>query len=374
MKILFWTPYFWPKLGGLEVLATRLLPALRQRGHECVVVTSCDELESRERISAFAIDVHRFPFAEALARRDPSAVGHLRERLAALKRAFGPDVVHLHSAGPVAFFHLTTAHSSPCPMLLSLHTPLADERPGEDTVFVRAVRAASWVTAVSRAMLADVARAVPSVEGRSCVIHNGVPAPAVSPAPLSFAPPQVLYVGRLAEEKGVDLLLDAFAAVRARFPDARLAVAGDGPCRPSLEEQRATLGLRDVVTFLGWVDPEGTFELMNGATIIAVPSRYREPFALVAIEAGHMGRPVVAARTGGLEETVADGETGLLVEPGNGAALAAALCRLLEDRPAAVRMGEAARRRAAAEFGLEACADAYSTLYHRLAGAWPRDR
>ena len=92
-------------------------------------------------------------------------------------------------------------------------------------------------------------------------------APAVSPAPLSFEPPQVLYVGRLAEEKGVDVLLNAFAAVRARFPDARLAVAGDGPSRRSLEAQRATLGLRDAVTFLGWVDPEGAFELMNGATI-----------------------------------------------------------------------------------------------------------
>jgi glycogen(starch) synthase len=107
--------------------------------------------------------------------------------------------------------------------------------------------------------------------------------------------------------------------------------------------------------------------VINTATLMIVPSRYREPFALVAVEAAQMARPVVATRTGGLEETVAHGESGLLVEHESPGALADAIAFLFDHPVAAARLGSAGRRRAAELFGLERCVDAYERLYRRLA-------
>ncbi len=108
-------------------------------------------------------------------------------------------------------------------------------------------------------------------------------------------------------------------------------------------------------------------ELMNSATLVVMPSRCDEPFGLVAVEAALMARPVVASCVGGLAEVVADGETGLLVDKEDPAALARAVAHLLEDPGTAERMGQAARRRAQELFGLDGVVDAYAGLYRRLA-------
>jgi glycogen(starch) synthase len=98
-----------------------------------------------------------------------------------------------------------------------------------------------------------------------------------------------------------------------------------------------------------------------------MPSRWEEPFGLVAVEAALMARPVVASRVGGLAEVVADGETGLLVDKEDPAALARAVTHLLKNPATAERMGQAARRRARELFGFERQVDAYDGLYQRLA-------
>ncbi len=98
-----------------------------------------------------------------------------------------------------------------------------------------------------------------------------------------------------------------------------------------------------------------------------MPSRWEEPFGLVAVEAALMARPVVASRVGGLAEVVADGETGLLVDKEDPAALARAVTHLLKNPATAERMGQAARRRARELFGFDRQVDAYDGLYQRLA-------
>ena len=176
-----------------------------------------------------------------------------------------------------------------------------------------------------------------------------------------------MCLGRVVRDKGFDLALAAFAELAPRFPKARLVVAGDGPARPELEAQAQALGVADAVEFPGWVAPERVSELMNSATLVVMPSRWDEPFGLVAVEAALMARPVVASRVGGLAEAVADGETGLLVDKEDPAALARAVAHLLEDPGKAERMGQAARRRARELFGFERQVDAYDGLYQRLA-------
>lgn len=100
---------------------------------------------------------------------------------------------------------------------------------------------------------------------------------------------------------------------------------------------------------------------MADSDIVIVPSRYEEPFGLVALEAAWAGRAVVASDVGGLREVVERNVSGLLVPPEDPAALAAATCRLLDDPAARARMGAAARLRAETEFGFEAMVDAYET-------------
>jgi glycosyltransferase involved in cell wall biosynthesis len=136
----------------------------------------------------------------------------------------------------------------------------------------------------------------------------------------------LLFVGRLVSVKGADLAIEAVRRLREEGAETTLTVCGDGPDRFELEKQVRDAGLQNVVTFEGWTSPEELAVHYRQAEALLVPSRY-EPFGIVALEAIASGSPVVAAQTGGLPEAV--GECGLLVPPGDPAALADAVERVL---------------------------------------------
>ena len=161
-------------------------------------------------------------------------------------------------------------------------------------------------------------------------------------------PPEVLYAGRLSREKGVLELLEA-----AR--DLNLVVAGDGPLRERVPMAR------------GFLPPVELAKLYARAAVVACPS-HREGFGVACLEAMAHGRPVVASGVGGLLDLVVNGETGIVVEPGNVPALRAALERLLGDRELRRRMGEAGRRRAAEHFSWPAVTRKTLDVYARYAG------
>lgn len=196
------------------------------------------------------------------------------------------------------------------------------------------------------------------------VVWNGVP---VSPEPAPFAPrPTVAFAGRLVLEKGVDVLLRAFAEVAAQVPAARLIVAGDGPERERLRRMIGELDLDARVVLPGHLSRRDLECSLAGAWVQAVPSRWDEPFGLVAAEAMMRGAAVVASASGGLAEIVRDGETGFLVPPGDAGALARALLPLLRDRARAERMGAAGRVVAETHFSEAACVDRFVGLYDDL--------
>jgi glycosyltransferase involved in cell wall biosynthesis len=179
------------------------------------------------------------------------------------------------------------------------------------------------------------------------------------PRPPLHEPPTVTFSGRLVRKKGVDVLLRAFARVRAELPQARLVIAGAGPEMPTLKNLLTELALTNSVDLCGHLSHAEMDERFRGSWVQAVPSRYQEPFGMVAAEAMMRGVPVVASRVGGLSEIVSDGETGLLVAPQDVGGLAQALLRLLRDRASAERMGRAARERACRYFSR----DVYVTLF-----------
>jgi glycosyltransferase involved in cell wall biosynthesis len=190
------------------------------------------------------------------------------------------------------------------------------------------VRRARIVIAASE-FLAARARELGAQEVR--VIPNGLELPEKVSAP--DEPPHVLFAGRLSEEKGVLEFIEATAGLPR-------AIAGDGPLRAS------------VPGAAGFVAPELLSGWYDRAAVVCVPSR-REGYGMVAREAMAHGRPVVATAVGGLVDAVVDGITGLLVAPGDTAALKRALDRLLGDPGLRAELGANARRRAEESYSWE---------------------
>jgi glycosyltransferase involved in cell wall biosynthesis len=176
---------------------------------------------------------------------------------------------------------------------------------------------------------------------RTVVIPNAVDVGAVPQARHDGGPPLILAVGRLAEPKDALTLVRALAAVPGRAFTALLV--GDGPDRPSVEAEVRRLGLQDAVTLAGTRDDVP--ELLARADVFALSSR-SEGAPLSILEAMAAGLPVVSSRVGGVPELVVDGETGLLVPPGDPAAMADALGRLVADADLRWRLGAAGRERA----------------------------
>jgi len=197
------------------------------------------------------------------------------------------------------------------------------------------LRRARLVVAAS-AFLAQRARSLGAREVR--IVPSGVAVPEAVGAP--DEPPHVLYVGRLSAEKGVLELVEACRGLP-------LVVVGDGPLRASVPEA------------VGFVAPGELGPWYERAAVVAAPSR-REGYGVAAREAMAWGRPVVASAVGGLADAVEDGVTGLLVPPGDVAALRGALERLLADPELRARLGAAARERA---LSFEAAADALLAVY-----------
>ncbi len=369
MRLLFWTGTYWPNIGGVEVFSSNLMAGLRRRGHEVAIVTSHSDLDLPDEGSHQDVPIHRMPFNKAFT--DPSPVGAFVEawrRVRAVKASFAPDIIHINFSGfdgIGVLFHLETTAADAAPFLVTVHT--VRHADWHEPLLERMLREAGWVVSVSEALKAEVAGLAPDIAERSSVIYNAVEVPALAPAPLPRPTPRLVCLGRIVHDKGFDVALEALALLAPRFPRAGMVIAGDGPARPELETRARELGIADSVEFTGWVEPDKVFELINSATLVLLPSR-RETFGLVALEAALMARPVVASRVDGLPEVVADGQTGLLVDKENPAALAGAIARLLEDAGMAERMGQAARRRARELFDFERQVDAYEDLYQRLAG------
>jgi glycogen(starch) synthase len=272
----------------------------------------------------------------------------------------------MNAVGPSALFHLRTKAASTAPLVLTLQQQvLESQKESADTLLGQALGAAHWVVGCSESALSQATHIAHDLVHRSSVIWNGLAPPARSPGPLPFSPPRLLCLGRLVPAKGFDIALDAFAKLSATMPGLHLDIAGDGAERDALIARAERLGLGDRVRFLGWVEPEYVYQHLNQATAVLMPSR-REGLPLVALQAGLMGRPVVASRVGGLAEVVRDNLTGRLVDPEDVDGLAAATRGLLEDPDLATRMGRAARERASAVFSWDATVQAYDRLYRRF--------
>ena len=177
----------------------------------------------------------------------------------------------------------------------------------------------------------------------------------------------VLCMGKLAHGKGVDLLVQAAASV----PDARFLVAGDGPERARLEALARELGVAARICFLGFRADVG--DLLQACDVLVMPSRH-EGLGNAAMEAMHVGRPVVAARVGGLAELVRHEQSGLSFSVGDVPALAAQLNRLRASPELAAQLAAGGRARLDDGLRLRSVLAAHLEVYRELAPQARRTR
>lgn len=197
--------------------------------------------------------------------------------------------------------------------------------------------------------------------------YMGIPLEQLDASPVPEAP-VVLFVGRFVEKKGIAYLMRAMAQVRARHPNARLRLIGDGPLRESLVALDRELGLES--EFLGVQPPQAVHAAMRSARVLAAPSvrteRDAEGLGMVFLEAQALGRPVVGFRSGGIGEAVSHGETALLSEERDVDALAADLSRVLGDLDLAQSLGTAGAERVRRLFDIRIQTESLEALYDEV--------
>jgi glycosyltransferase involved in cell wall biosynthesis len=208
-------------------------------------------------------------------------------------------------------------------------------------------------------------------EERTLRHYLGIETDRLTPAGRREEGPTVIAVGRLVPFKGTEYLIRAAAILRADAPGLRVVLVGDGPLRPALEGLASGLGLGREIHFRGALSHEETLATLRSASVLCQPSvtveyGYAEALGVTLLEAGSMGIPVVATRSGGMPEIVSDGESGFLVEERDARSLADRLARLLADGDLRKRMGEAGRRIVLERFDARSAGERLEGIYDAL--------
>lgn len=291
-----------------------------------------------------------------------------------LYRASGADLVHVHT--PVAGGESRSALAARLagiPAVLSVHQIQPDRQRLRSRLVNRVTQEALFRTtiAVSRDVRHSLATQAGLRQRKIVVVPNGIDSPPMTgierPAVRLAGEVRMLCMARLSPEKGIDILLQAFALVQKQHPGVVLDIAGDGPERDRLGELARSLGLAGRVHFLGYVP--GPAALLASAHLLVHTPRY-EGFGLVIAEAMAASLPVVVTpAAGGIRDLVVDGETGAVARDMTPEAVAAAIDRLLTDPDARAHMGANGRSRWLQHFTAarmaERTAEIYRGLLHR---------
>ncbi len=344
-------------ISGSEAHLLSLLPDLKARGWD-VRFLMLHENEPGAWEFARELEAGRVP-VDAIPMRgdvDPAAFGRVLKYLVAHR----PAILHTHLVHADTYGQTAGALAN-VPVRLSTKHGFNEFREGR--VFALGDRTIGALAhrqiAISRGLARYLAETEGFAEPGFEIVHYGIAA-GREPAPYAGEAPRFLCVGRLIPIKGHVVLLRAFRRVLDARPDARLDIAGRGVLEHGLKDFARELGLADAVRFVGHVSP--VQRAVEESFAVVVPS-LGEGFGMVALEAMERARPVIAASIGGLEDLVREGETGLLVPPGDAEQLADAMLRLASDPELAAAMGLEARRRAVERFPEDRCTERTEEVY-----------
>jgi glycosyltransferase involved in cell wall biosynthesis len=381
---------FPPGPGGVERHVAELAPRLAERGHRVDVLTS--ELYREfpwERLAPSVPRSETTPWGSI--RRLPvwSLPGELHypffRGLGRALAAASPEIVHVHTYGTnqvAVAARYRRHHGTPFVLTAHFHPDWSIEGG-----WLRHRIRGFYDHRLAAPVLAQAARVIVQTREEERLLRaTGVPLPPVTMVPPGYRPlppadeaaaapdpeasaPYLLFVGRLASNKGLLTLIDAFASFSRRHAEARLVLVGeDGGMAGAVRERARAAGVGDRVRLLGHLASDARLAgLYRGARLTVLPSAY-EAFGLVLLESMAEGTPVVATSVGGIPEVVEDGRSGLLVPPGDAPALEAAIERLWTDRELAERMGRYGRTEVVPRYRWELVAERLDAVYREVVG------
>jgi glycosyltransferase involved in cell wall biosynthesis len=376
LRILHVGKFYPPFAGGMERFLKDLMVAQHEQGSHVAALVhhhgrgqdTTDEWDDGilvRRVRSFGQIIY--------APVSPSFPAHLSDMV----KAFEPDILHLHLPNTSAFW--TLAVTTDIPSVIQWQSDVLPSKidPGLRLAY-RFYR--PWEQALLRRAAAIIVASEPYLRESSAlrphrskcrVLTLGIePSDLMPPDPAKVESirrrfggrPLILFVGRLAYYKGVDVLLQAMVAVR----NAELVVVGTGQERDRLIQSAAELGIRDRVHFLGYVEDHELPDWFSACRVFCLPSIERtEAFGMVLLEAMGYGRPLVTTRImgSGVNWVNLEGETGLVVTPGDSRELAQALNKLLADEQLATNMGSAGRDRLDKHFQIHSIAEKMNAIY-----------
>jgi len=372
LKVVLVSDYYFPHVGGgVERVVEELAHNLLKFGHEVRVVTfNPDGWPSEEVIDG--IEIVRIPSINLQPMVGvPAAVN----AGLGIRRFFeDADVIHTHNI----FFLLSllTALSRPkAPIITTMHVGSLANLTGltgavgrlyERTVGRFILRKSKAVTVVSSSVAEHAAEI--GADAPIQIVPNSVDVERFRPAATLEGEAEtdrsVLFLGRFSRNKGPQYLVEAIPRVMSEIPEATFAFVGDGPLRASMARRMRELGLNGNVRIHGKV-PD-VVPVIQRAGVVARPS-LTEGMPLAVMEAMACGRPILATRVGGTTDLIADGETGMLMEPRDVEALEDGLIRVLTNRGQAAAMGRRAREWAERQMTWERVSRMYQQVYEEVA-------
>ena len=383
--------------GGIAAYASYLAKGLKAAGHRVRVISAMGS-QSRHRTVEDGIEVyrikplaipyryHRIPVVGRYVRfiNDILYAREVRQQLLRVAKEQRPDIAEYADIDAEAFFH----PSHLCPAVVKLHTPhfvlrpfYAERELPYDTNSVawvekKAALRARGISSPSR-NLAEIVALEYKLPSTYCeYVPNPIDTEFFSPSPALEQDDTVLYVGRLEQRKGADTFAQAIPLVAPQFPRAKFVFLGAdryGPDGASQQDSLQTFfrdrGLTGKVRFQGHAPPEVFLDHYRRATVVVIPSRYENcPYTL--LEAMACGKPIVVSKAYGMEEMLADGESGLFFRPGDAADLAKKISHLLGNKALRHRLGAGARMAAVEHYALPVATESTISFYRTvLSGA-----
>lgn len=376
LNIAMFTETFVPHANGVTTSILNSRRGLFDRGHRVTVYSAGPPVQENESVHYYGGKT--FPlypdFPVAIL---PNRAARENKRILEQQKA---DLVHIHAPGPMGLRGYAAARRHKLPFIVTYHTeyePLVRYAPfGYKTFFRVASRAVNKLLnkrcrvliAPSKAIQRRLVERGGLEEHKVRVVPTGIDLDRFQPNldassvrddwGFNNGERVVLWLGRVAFEKRLDVLLDAFAAVRKDEKDLRLVIAGSGPATGEFRSRAMNLGLDGSIRFVGHVRDEDVPLYYNAADVFASASAF-ETQGLTLLEAMACGTPSAVAAAGGFLDVVEDGHNGYLFEPDNVAAASEGLRRAL-SAPSALR---SAARETARQYGIDRCAllleDAY---------------
>jgi glycogen(starch) synthase len=373
-------------VGGLGRHVYALSTALVAAGHEVTVVTRhaagapLEEYHEGVRVLRAPEDPPLFPLTTPTLLAWTMAFNHALTRTGLRAAATGGyDLIHAHD-WLVTHTAVTLKEHLDLPLVATIHATEAGRHQGWlPEEMNRCIHSVEWwlgheacrVLVCSSYMRWEVTRLLDLPAERVEVVPNGVHSSAWHATPRAItaarsrfagAGPLLGYAGRLVYEKGVQDLVHAIPHLREQHPGLRVVIAGDGPHRPELQGEARKLKLHRAISFTGFLSEAELPAVLAATDAVVVPSIY-EPFGMVALEAAAAGAPLAVASTGGLNEIVEPGVTGVTFPAKDPRGLADAVGNLLSDETLARRVAAKARSMVAKRFSWGTVAARTATVY-----------